>query len=67
MNECEGNKMKNLYDEYKAKLVSSINQVMGEDYVTVKRSVIDDLETTFAEQIGEEKLKEIQRHYGIDE
>lgn len=58
--------MKNIYDEYKSKLVTGINQVMGENYVSAENS-IDDLETTFSDQVGEEKLQDVQAYYGLDE
>lgn len=57
--------MKNIYDEYKAKLVQDLHDVKV-DYATTSQT-IDDLEQMYEDEVGLEKLKELQRFYGLDE
>lgn len=57
--------MKSIYDEYKEKLVKGLHNE-NVDYATTAQT-IDDLEQMYEDEVGLEKLKELQRFYGLDE
>lgn len=59
--------MEKKYDGYKDKLIEEINEAMGGLYVTFRSSIIDDLEAIYINEIGEDKLKKLQKYYGLDD
>lgn len=58
--------MSDVYTLYKQALVNDINNKMGVNYVDLKKSTLDDLETTYEDQLGEDKLRKLKDYYGID-
>ena len=58
--------MKSIYNEYKGKLVEGIDKVKGANYVDFNKSIIDDLEVTFADEVGKKELNDLQDYYGIE-